>query len=567
MSSRRREVEVPAWQVPPMRTTRRPALVGAVAASERLRTGLAGEWHQRELSAERPVVAGADVLLVEVADGVVPGFAVADVEALLADAARHGVPVVVWATAGLPTAGTQPLVDAATAVFVADHVDEWRALVPTAQALPPAASPRVHRPGQPRTPRVAVVASGTTHPSLGGAVASVLGRGLAPLEDAVEVHRLDRTVPVRAALPTPLADRVVEPPRGASPYAAASAAVTGVAVLVDGTRRSPGDTWTVLEAAAAQTAIVSVGGTELPEGFHVPTPSDPAALRGEVVARLHQPELREREGLRLQRAVFAGHTYRQRVDEILASLPGSRDSRGVTSPTAGVAGSVSAIVPTNRLHEIDNVLANAGRQAHRDLELVLVLHGIQLDQAELRERAAAAGVPHLTVLPADSTLTLGACLNLGIDAAAGDWIAKLDDDNVYGEHYLTDLLNAAESSGAGVVGKWAHYVWLRSSGAVVLRYPEAEHTWQRRIQGGSMVFAGDVARELRFGDLPRAVDSDILDRSIEAGVKIWSADRFNYVSVRGDDRTAHTWTVADATFLTAAGRLAYYGDPRAHVEV
>jgi len=52
-----------------------------------------------------------------------------------------------------------------------------------------------------------------------------------------------------------------------------------------------------------------------------------------------------------------------------------------------------------------------------------------------------------------------------------------------------------------------------------------------------------------------------------AGVSIWSADRYNYVSVRGEDNSAHTWTVEDATFLTASGRLALYGDPRSHVEV
>ena len=224
-------------------------------------------------------------------------------------------------------------------------------------------------------------------------------------------------------------------------------------------------------------------------------------------------------------------------------------------------------MPTNRAHEIDSVLANLGRQAHDDVELVLVLHGLDLPEADLRARAAEHGVRHLTVVAADSTLTLGACLNLGIDASSGAYVAKMDDDNIYGRHYLTDLLNAVESSGAGIVGKWAHYVWLRSTGAVVLRYPDAEHTWERRIQGGSMLFEGDVVRRLRFGDLPRAVDSDILDRAIAEDVKIWSADRFNYVSVRGDDRTAHTWTVADATFLTASGRLAFYGDPRQHVEV
>jgi hypothetical protein len=228
---------------------------------------------------------------------------------------------------------------------------------------------------------------------------------------------------------------------------------------------------------------------------------------------------------------------------------------------------VSAIVPTNRTHELDNVFGNIARQRHVDLELVLVLHGLDLDEGEVRKRAADAGVSALEIVNAPSSYTLGACLNAGIDRAGGDHIAKMDDDNHYGAHYLTDLLDGFETSGAGIVGKWAHYVWLQSTGAVVLRYPDAEHSYQRRIQGGSMLFEGSLLRSLRFGDLPRAVDSDILDRAIAEGVKVWSGDRFNFVSIRGLDRSAHTWAVEDATFLTASGRLEFYGDPRAHVEV
>ena len=147
------------------------------------------------------------------------------------------------------------------------------------------------------------------------------------------------------------------------------------------------------------------------------------------------------------------------------------------------------------------------------------------------------------------------------------YIAKMDDDNIYGPRYLSDLLAAFAYTDAGIVGKWAHYVWLRSTGAVVLRYPDSEHRYERRIQGGSMLFAGDVAREVRFSDIPRAVDSDILDRSMEQGVRVYSGDRYNYVSVRGDDRHSHTWTVTDSTFLTATGRLLFYGDPTTHVSL
>ena len=177
------------------------------------------------------------------------------------------------------------------------------------------------------------------------------------------------------------------------------------------------------------------------------------------------------------------------------------------------------------------------------------------------------GVDNLVIVEAPESLTLGACMNLGVDASSGRYVAKMDDDNFYGAHYLADLVDAFSYTDAGIIGKWCHYVWLRSSNAVVLRYPESEHRPERRIQGGSMVFDGEVVRRLRFSDIPRAVDSDILDRSIAEGVGVYSADRFNFVSIRSTDRHAHTWTVADATFMTKTGRLQFFGDPRPHVSV
>ena len=82
-----------------------------------------------------------------------------------------------------------------------------------------------------------------------------------------------------------------------------------------------------------------------------------------------------------------------------------------------------------------------------------------------------------------------------------------------------------------------------------------------------MLFKGDLVRRIRFSDIPRAVDSDVLDRSLAEGVKVYSADRFNFVSVRGTDRSAHTWTVTDSTFMTATGDLQFYGDPRSHASL
>jgi hypothetical protein len=231
---------------------------------------------------------------------------------------------------------------------------------------------------------------------------------------------------------------------------------------------------------------------------------------------------------------------------------------------------VSVVVPTNRTYEFGNVLDNLSRQEHvtRGLvELILVLHGLEVNARDLRARARDVGIENVTTIEADRSHTLGACMNMGLDAAGGDLIAKMDDDNYYGRYYLTDLMAAFDYTDAGIVGKWAHYVWLRSTGAVILRCRYAEHRYDRLVQGGSMLMKADVAHAVRFGDKARGVDTDFLDRARLAGVLTYSADRFNYVSIRGIDRNAHTWTIADTAMMNKAGALVFYGDPRPHVNV
>ena len=149
------------------------------------------------------------------------------------------------------------------------------------------------------------------------------------------------------------------------------------------------------------------------------------------------------------------------------------------------------------------------------------------------------------MVPADADLTLGACMNLGVEAATGDLVAKVDDDNFYGTHYLTDLVRALDYSGADVVGKWAHLVHLESSGATLLRFEKAEHRFVEQVQGGTLLMRRTVAERIRFEDLPRRVDTTFLAKVRAAGLTVYAADRFNFVSVRRADTGSHTWPISD----------------------
>jgi glycosyl transferase family 2/glycosyl transferase family 1 len=558
---------------PPVPQPARPEIRTVVAVGDRLQMGLAWEWDQRPilpadwqdvLNAHRPAL-----VLLEIEDGSIPGWGAVDGEeiAKLCTVCRNaGVPVVLWVTAGADLERSQALAELAELVFVPDEtsVAEWsRTWAGRVERGYEAVQPRLHNPqllpgGQRDRGVCMVIDSAVPDQGTARALASVVIPGVTSVDSAeFEIWRVD-PLSAAAVLPPVLDRRVV----GHRMYEQVARVLPHYAVLLSADAPSGRSVRQVLEAGASQTAVVTqpavAAGLPPEVAEYVAVGADAKSMRSEIVARLRHRELRDREAVKLHRAVLNGHTYANRVDTIL-------DRADLAKPRA--TGIVSAVVPTNRIHEIGNVLENVGRQLYPCVELVLVLHGINVNHAEIRSRATESGVTDLTIIEADGASTLGECLNRGVEAATGAYVAKMDDDNFYGHHYLTDLVHAFGYTDAGIVGKLAHYVWLRSTDAVVLRFPKAEHTFQRLVQGGSMLFKQEVVRELRFSDLPRGVDTDILDRALAAGIRTYSADRFNFASVRGGDRDTHTWKVDDNFFMTANGRLVFYGDPRTHVDV
>jgi hypothetical protein len=158
-------------------------------------------------------------------------------------------------------------------------------------------------------------------------------------------------------------------------------------------------------------------------------------------------------------------------------------------------------------------------------------------------------------------------MNAGVEAASGRFVAKMDDDNHYAEHFVRDLVRAFDYSEASVVGKWAHYAHLRSTGATLLRFPDAEHRYVDLVQGGTIVVPRDLARQVRFEDLPRRVDTTFLEKVRREGGRVYAADRFNFVSMRAASPDGHTWPVSDLELLARRGSLVFHGDPVDHVTV
>jgi spore maturation protein CgeB len=312
----------------------------------------------------------------------------------------------------------------------------------------------------------------------------------------------------------------------------------------------------IFELSACRTPILSGYSRAIEEFFPgtVSMATTPKETQTLLAGLLANPELRERQAHLAMREVFSKHTFTHRVDAVL-------DAIGKGMPRSEPYVSVMA---TNRPGQLTHAIEQVARQRWRRLQFVLVLHGSDLQPDVVRDKIIAAGLSDVVVLTADRAMSLGECLNLAIDAADGDLIAKMDDDDLYGEHYLSDLVPAFSYTGADIVGKRACYVQLRAINATLLSKPELEHSYCNLVRGGTILASGDALRGLRFDPVPRGSDTRLMRRARKEGIRIYSADRFNYVYVRSANPDEHTFQVDDAELLKQA-TVEFYGPPDQHV--
>ena len=95
----------------------------------------------------------------------------------------------------------------------------------------------------------------------------------------------------------------------------------------------------------------------------------------------------------------------------------------------------------------------------------------------------------MQVLHVEGRTTLGDCLNLGVEAASGEYVAKMDDDDHYGERYLSDSVLAASFSGAEVVGKGTYFVHFEGTDETALRVNTPDHTFTSTTVAGSTMLS------------------------------------------------------------------------------
>lgn len=312
----------------------------------------------------------------------------------------------------------------------------------------------------------------------------------------------------------------------------------------------------IFEILASGTPVVSAPSAAVREFF----PDDELMVAGsereaelQIRALLNSEELRSRMVHKAQRRIWAKHTYTHRAKEVLEAI-------GIeVSPSSRSFGSsplVSVLVSTMRPQQVDHVLQTVAAQQGAEVELLLLAHGFSWDESEVLHRANALGLKKVKLLSEDASKSLGYCMNRLVEASEGQVLAKMDDDDLYGEFYLLDMVNALHYSGADLVGKNARYVFLEESSLTALRNPHLAQSLTHFVAGPTLVGWRQTFVDYPFADVTRGEDTDFLGRLVASGKTIFSADPFNFVQVRS--ASGHTWDADDLEFL-ANSRVIGFG--------
>jgi hypothetical protein len=200
---------------------------------------------------------------------------------------------------------------------------------------------------------------------------------------------------------------------------------------------------------------------------------------------------------------------------------------------------VTAVLCSRRPGLVERALTCFSTQTYSPKAVVLVAHGPGFDFGLVEDLKEKLGI-EVSLLNAPADWPLGRCLELGCEAADGDLIWKMDDDDYYGPSFLEDSVMTLMFSDAGVTGKPVHAVRFRdrSLSTAWLRGPEYVYS-SGGLPGGTMVFRKEVLKMVSWRPLPKAVDTAFVRDCISSMVPILRGGRFHFVRIR-DPRLQHT---------------------------
>ena len=230
-----------------------------------------------------------------------------------------------------------------------------------------------------------------------------------------------------------------------------------------------------------------------------------------------------------------------------ASVHARRSALRSTSPMGALASwpTVSVVLVTHRERFLDHALAQLARIEYPRLQVVIGLHGVEVDD---RTFDALQNVHDVAVQRIPSTTPFGAALQLACDRADGTLVTKIDDDDHYAPEHVWDLVLARMYSGAQLVGKALDWIHVEAEDITAFRPVYPAESFATFVAGGTLLISkADLAAFGGWRPVPKSVDRALIEQVKRAGGLIYRTHGLGYVYVRHGDE--HTAVVRDEHFL------------------
>jgi glycosyltransferase involved in cell wall biosynthesis len=228
---------------------------------------------------------------------------------------------------------------------------------------------------------------------------------------------------------------------------------------------------------------------------------------------------------------------------------------------------VSVITPTYRRELLKRCVENYNGFEYPNKELVIAFNGNELphpSELDISERNDIT----VTFVPGD--LFAGAALNMGHQAASGEYFFRVDDDDDYGKNYILDMVIMARSINADLFGKPPSPIEFDGDDLVYYKLQSIEWTIvpsefleknQFWLGGNSLSGSSQFYHVVPYNDYQYSAADTELQLSIcsfasgSGGAVIALCDKFNLVARRKIDGYGHTWRVAADDIKSARTEL------------
>ncbi|WP_042456828.1 glycosyltransferase family 2 protein [Neobacillus dielmonensis] len=203
---------------------------------------------------------------------------------------------------------------------------------------------------------------------------------------------------------------------------------------------------------------------------------------------------------------------------------------------------ISVIACTNRPRFVLNIIKNFRRQSIKDKELIIILNTLEIAALSVEQLVGKYKIKY-KIYQFPDHISLGECLNFGIETASFDIVAKWDDDDYYGPHYLKEAYNALTSQNADIVGKSTFYICFEKTSELRLYNPNSENQWiinpgkelyKKRyfFSGATLVFHKKVYSTVPFPPVNQGEDYLFQQQCFLHQFKMLSLSNRYYVYVR-----------------------------------